>query len=488
MSRIGRRIGAGSGAEIPRYIKHPAGSSGNSWLAQNDPIDAGTAHIIDSNISHLSAECARHLVWDHTVGATAAVDGWDADYSDSPNANGSADGLPWIIAWDNRTARCYPLPAMIADRDLPEGGLGLREIRVQIYADVNTDNSLRLFAAITPTEAPPTEGSLALATAYGTINAPTTATSGLKRIEITLRAELPAGPPREEWVHSAGGDGINAATVPVHAGYLWVGWKSSDAANEIHAISAYEVPGPITVAPNEAGGMLVWYRADTCSFDSDSYYANVSRLLDLSGNERHADFVGGTKAFYGQGWGTVLVTGDGAAPMLYFQDGSQYSCPHESALNPTTWTMFFVWNPDGGSMTSSWVSLFNKGTYTGGTGKGFGISDRTHSGAYTNVSAWVDTETTYYVDHAFPALTSVLWVTYDGNTLQLFRNNISVGTVAKVGYLANSGDLVVGGMDGDLGNQGFCGAFGECGLYDRVLTNQERNDLWMNYFKPRYQL
>ena len=483
MSRIGRRIGAGSGAEIPRYIKHPAGSSGNSWLAQNDPIDAGTAHIIDNNLSHLSAECARHLVWDHTVGATAAVDGWDADYSDSPNTAGGADSLPWSIAWDNRTARCYPLPAMIADRDLPEGGLGLREIRVQIYADVNTDNSLRLFAAITATEAPPTEGALALATAYGTISAPTTATSGLKRIEIALRAELPAGPPREEWAHNAGGDTANAATVPVHAGYLWVGWKSSDAANEIHAISAYEVPGPTVVAPNEAGGMLVWYRADACAFDSDSYYTSVSRLLDISGNERHATFAGGSKAGYGQGWGTVLLTGDGTAPMLYFGNG-QYACPHESALNPTTWTMFFVWTQDG--TYPSWNSLFNKGTYTGGTGKGFGLSDRTHSGTNA-VSAWVDTETSYYVDHATGDPT-LYWVTYDGNTLQLFRNNISVGTVAKVGYLANSGDLVVGGMDGDLGVQGFYGAFGECGLYDRVLTNQERRDLWDNYFKPRYKL
>lgn len=485
MSRIGRRIGAGSGAEIPRYIKHPAGSSGNSWLAQNDPIDAGTAHIIDSNLSHLSAECARHLVWDHTVGAMAAVDGWDADYSDSPNATGSASDLPWMIAWDNRTARCYPLPAMIADRDLPEGGLGLREIRVQVYADVNTDNSLYLFAAITPTEAPPTEGSLALGTAYGTIEAPTTATAGLKRIEIVLRAELPAGPPMEEWTHGAGGDGNNAATVPVHAGYLWVGWKSSDALNEIHAISAYEVPGPMIVAPNEAPGMLVYYRADTCAFDGDDYYESVSRLLDLTGNERHATFSGGAKASYGQFWGAVLLTGDGSAPMLYFDNG-QYSCPHESALNPSAWTMFFVWTRDT-SGTATWNSLFNKGTYTGGTGKGFGLSDRGHAGI-TNLSAWVDTETTYYVDYATSSLCAVVWVTYDGNDLQMFVNNVSIGTVAKVGYLANSGDLVVGGMDGDLGNQGFTGAFGECGLYDRVLTAQERRDLWDNYFKPRYKL
>jgi hypothetical protein len=273
-------------------------------------------------------------------------------------------------------------------------------------------------------------------------------------------------------------------TVPVHTGFLWVGWQNTDALNEIHSISAYEVPGPVTLAPNEAGGLLVWYRSDSVATTSDDYYAGVNRLLDLSGNERHANLSNGAGAAYGQGFGTVqLTTNDGSTPMLYF-DSSQYSCPHESALNPTTWTMFFAWKPDGAHPT--WNSLFNKGTYTGGTGKGFGLSNRNHA-ATTVVSGWVDTETTYYVDHSIPGETELLWLTYDGSTLQLFRNNISVGTVAKVGYLANSGDLVVGGMDGDLGGQGFVGAWGECGLYDRCLTGTERRELWDNYFQPRYR-
>lgn len=487
MSRIGRRLGAGSSTEIPRYIKHPAGSSANSWLQATDPIDAGSAHIIDNNLSHLSAECARHLVWDHTVGATAATDGWDANYSDSPNAAGGSTALPWEIAWDHRTARCYPIPALIADRDLPEGGLGLREIRVQVYADVNAPgNSLKVFAAITSTEAPPTEGALALATAYGTVEATTAEpSSGLLRIQVIVRAELPAGPPQEEWEQYAGGNGNNAGSVPVHAGFLWVGWHSTDAANEIQSISAYEVPGPITVAPNEAGGQLVWYRADNVATDDDAYYSAVSRLLDLSGNERHADFAGGTKAGYGQGVGTVVLTSDLSAPMLYFGNG-QYACPHESALNPSTWTMFFLWcNDSFGAAT--WLSLFNKSDAA--TNRGFGLADRTHGGTGTPASAYVDDEAVSFVDYALASLTTRLfWVTYDGSTLQFFVNNISAGTVAKVGYVTSSAPLVVGGKYGDYGNQGFFGAFGECGLYDRVLTNAERNDLWYNYFKVRYKL
>ena len=486
MSRIGRRIGAGSGANLPRYIKHPAGSSGNAWFAQNDPIDSGTAHVVDNNVSHLSAECARHLVYDHSVGATQATDGWDADYSDAPNNAAATTELPWRISWDYRTARCYPLPAMIADRDLPEGGLGLREIHVQVYADVNT-TGLYLFAALTATEAPPTEGALALGTAYGTVEAPEAATVGLKRIEIILRTDRPAGPPRDAWSTAGVSGAIVEGSVPVHSGYLWVGWLSDNASNEIHAISAYEVPGPLAAAPNEVEGLLVWYRADSCVYDADTYYAAVQRLLDLSGNERHATFSGGAKAGYGQYWGAVLVTNDGSAPKLYF-DGGQYSCPHESALNPATWTMFFVWRRDV-SWTPTWCSLFNKARYDGGaaTGKGFGLSDRTHAG-HTNISAWVDTETVSYVDYATSSDARLVWITYDGNTLQMFVNNISIGTVAKVGYLSSTGDLVVGGMDDDLGNQGFTGAFGECGLFNRVLTTQERRDLWENYFKPRYQV
>jgi hypothetical protein len=271
----------------------------------------------------------------------------------------------------------------------------------------------------------------------------------------------------------------------VHTGFLWVGWNNSNAANEIQSVSAYEIAGPSAAAPNEAGGLLAWYRSDAIATTSDDYYAGVNRLLDLSGNERHANLSNGSGATYGQGVGTVLLTDDLTAPMLYF-DGSQYSCLHESALNPTTWTMFFVWKKDGLG-APAWVSLFNKGTYNGTEGHGFGLADRTHSGGATVVSGWVDDESLYFVDHTITSETEILWLTYDGSTLQLFKNNISVGTVAKVGYLTNSGDLVIGGMDGDLGGQGFTGAFGECGLYDRVLTGTERNDLWWNYFRPLYR-
>lgn len=477
MSRIGRRLGAGSGSEVPQYIKHPLASSGNSWFLQADALDAGAAHIIDSNISHLDAVNVRHLVWDHTVGVIANTDGWDAAYSDSPNSAGGATSLPWCIAWDYRTARCYPLPAMIADRDLPDGGLGLREIRVQLYVDLAAVNSIKFFAALTPTEAPPTAGALALATAFGTVESPTVhPSSGLLRVEVVLRTETPAGQPMEMW-----------GTVPVHQAFLWVGWQNTDAANEIHSISAFEVSGPVTLAPNEAGGLLAWYRSDAIATESDDYYAGVVRLLDISGNERHASRSYGPGAAYGQGYGTQMLTADGTTPMLYFSE-TQYSCPHESALNPSTWTMFFVWIKDSGPATF-WNSLFTKGTYDGGaaTGEGFGLSDRNHSAGKTVVSAWVDSETTSFVDHTVTGETEVLWVTYDGSTLQLFKNNISVGTVAKVGYLANSGDLVIGGMDGDLGGQNFTGAFGECGLYDRCLTGTERRELWDNYFQPRYR-
>lgn len=490
MSRIGRRLGAGSGAEIPQYIKHPAGSSGNSWLSQGDPIDAGTAHIVDNNISHLDAECMRHLVWDHAIGALANTDGWDANYSDSPNAAGGTDALPWCIAWDYRTARSYDLPAQVADRDLLDGGLGLREIRVEIYADVSMGTNLYLFAALTPTDAPPTEGAIALATAYGTLEAPLSVSgSGLLRIEIVLRTENPAGPPLEAW-RTGTTTAQEQTSVPVHGGYLWVGWHSDSALNEIHSISAFEMPGPVTTTPGELGGTLVWYRADSIDANSDDYYADANRLLDLSGNERHADFAGGTKAFYGQGVGTVQLTTDGAAPMLYFSGaGGQYACPHESALNPSAWTMWFVWHDDNGSASVPWLSLFNKGSWDSGAskGKGFGLSDRTHAGAYTNVSGWVSDEIANFVDYTLSGETEVLWLQYDGAALQLWRNNVSMGSLAVGGALNDPGDLVVGGMDGDLGNQGFCGAWGECGLVNRACTDRERNDLWNTYFKPRYR-
>ena len=47
---IGQRV-------VTRYIKHP--SAANGYLADGDPLDAGSAHVIHSNLSHLSYRNVR---------------------------------------------------------------------------------------------------------------------------------------------------------------------------------------------------------------------------------------------------------------------------------------------------------------------------------------------------------------------------------------------------------------------------------------------
>jgi hypothetical protein len=216
------------------FIRMPTG--GADFLQDGDSLDAGTAHHIDSNLSHLVAESQRHWVSNRILriwGNTTDI----ATYYDNV-AEGSESSEPlYTIAWSHKTALQYgPFPAII-DRALttPPGGLTIRRVRVKVdVRDASGPAPVDIYAALTSSPEPPTSGNLVFAET--TLNSsPATATFDLD-VAAPMR-------PREVW-RCRSADGGGSILVPVVPVWLWVGrhWVGGSSGGQIRAVSAYEVP------------------------------------------------------------------------------------------------------------------------------------------------------------------------------------------------------------------------------------------------------
>ncbi len=140
----------------------------DSWLADGRPIDAGTAMIIDSNLSHLSYESLRHLVMMPGIGGMkGAGNCWNnlADGAPPAPPAGTTTALEAEISWDRRCARRYGAFPGIQDRAVTTGGAALRSIKFRVYAlsgVVTTGTgTLTMYVAVTRSSAPPDLGYLA---------------------------------------------------------------------------------------------------------------------------------------------------------------------------------------------------------------------------------------------------------------------------------------------------------------------------------------
>lgn len=216
-----------------RYVRHPAAASG--WIVDNKPIDAGSAHILDSNCSHLSYESLRHWVADLGPGTIAYQGrGYDGlrDIAE-PDSTFSVSGVH-AISWDRRTAVRYGPFHLITDQslgDLP--GLGHRNVRVRVDANGGANSSLTLFAALTPRAEPPLNGCLTFASKVLT-------SSGRQAADIDLvpANTLPRSPYHRLPCRRDGARGLT--DVQAAWAHLWVGWYSTHGSDAVVGISAWE--------------------------------------------------------------------------------------------------------------------------------------------------------------------------------------------------------------------------------------------------------
>lgn len=255
MSRIGERLGAGTGADLPRYIKHPPGGAG--WQGDAKAIDAGSAMILDNNLSHLSHESCRHIGTAMGPGELDAGQNgtWtgspapenrsydDVPYREPPTTGGGTVKAAELVAWDERTCHEWgPFPA-IQDRPLPNGGYGPRKVRVSVHVSTDSDGLLWLVAALTDSPDPPDVSHLVMATAAGTIdNADPVPLSGGEAIyDLDLEAPDPVAADAVETCRADGAHG--SVTTTIAELYVWLGFYRGAGSPpvRVHGASVYEM-------------------------------------------------------------------------------------------------------------------------------------------------------------------------------------------------------------------------------------------------------
>lgn len=232
---IGQRV-------VTRYVKHPAVASGH--LADGDPLDAGTAHIVHSNLSHLSERNVRLVA--HALGP-GEVD-WQGAWSgviDETQIVGAVDVYSLIPWYRDRTAKLFgPLALSMARVQTAPAGLVPRKIRVVVQgtksAMVGTD--LYVYAVLTATCDTPIR-SLRYATATASKSAGGSDT--LCVFNLTLTPELVR--PTQEWPCREASSGLGA-TAAITPAWLWVGWRSTTTLglvgsdpDTIESISVFEI-------------------------------------------------------------------------------------------------------------------------------------------------------------------------------------------------------------------------------------------------------
>lgn len=231
---IGQRV-------VTRYIKHPAAASG--YLADGDPLDSGSAHIVHSNLSHLSERNIRLVA--HALGP-GEVD-WQGAWSgviDETQNGVSADTYELIPWYRDRTAKLFgPLALSMARVQTAPAGLVPRKVRVVVQGTKSTQSgtTLYVYAALTATCDTPIR-SLRYATA--TASKAAGGSDTLCVFDLLLTPELVR--PTQEWPCREASSGLGA-TAAITPAWVWVGWRSTTTAapsgdpDTIESISVFEV-------------------------------------------------------------------------------------------------------------------------------------------------------------------------------------------------------------------------------------------------------
>jgi hypothetical protein len=232
-SALGETMEAGTSA---RYYKHPSGSS--SWLQDGKPLDSGSAHILDNNLSHLGAESVRCWVADYAPFSISDDGGYGNIVGETnPDAGPEAaqNATPAEVIWERTTSAVYgPFPA-IADHEISDrGGLTVRKVRVKFRVVATVANGLRVMCALTRSEQTPLEDQIAFG--YDLVNA-----TGETVRTIDLEADVPLDPrpgPRSR-VDNVTNQAVVSQEIPV---WLWVSARQLLAGSYgVVSVSAYEV-------------------------------------------------------------------------------------------------------------------------------------------------------------------------------------------------------------------------------------------------------
>lgn len=232
---IGERV-------VERYVKHPPAASG--WLADGDPLDAGTAHLVHSNLSHLSERNVRLVA--HTTGPGEITDptttnGWAGiiDATQDPATTDAYALIPWER--DANAFMCGPVALSHTRIGVSPAGLYPRKVRVVVQGTKSTAGltDLTVYAVLTATPDTPLR-SQRYAVASASQSALGSVTAFL--FDLTLATASPLRP-AEEWRCRASGASEGASSLVVPA-WVWVGWRSNTTGvnpDTVESVSVFEV-------------------------------------------------------------------------------------------------------------------------------------------------------------------------------------------------------------------------------------------------------
>lgn len=202
-------------------------TSPDVWT-NGQPIDAGTAMILDSNLSQQARESLHHLGC--ALGPGLLISETQTSefvhLLDQETPSNAASQVRQV-GWTQARAMCFGPFDLTQDCRLTDGIVS-RRVVVSVDCDAGTTSSLVLYAAVTQGPAIPTD-----TTCLGFARTPVT-TASRTTVEITLSVQPVAGVVRR------GQQNPSEMTTFTDA-YVWLAWRATNTADYLYAVSIYEV-------------------------------------------------------------------------------------------------------------------------------------------------------------------------------------------------------------------------------------------------------
>jgi hypothetical protein len=233
----------------PKYWKHPAAGNASSFVANGKPMDAGTWSRYVNNYSVLHWEGTRHVLCDVGPGDVSISEGgdWDALSETIPDEDQRSGNTHQEISWrliagssvnERPNARVYgPFP-VIFDRAELDTGPEIYARAYRITATLYGTTDFTMYAALTSSLRPPSEGYLDLETFDATGTSAASPETMDKYLVPVMRIDSSSPEKR----HSSGYADDGSSIVHVHECYLWLGWKMAGAGTSGWlSVSAWEL-------------------------------------------------------------------------------------------------------------------------------------------------------------------------------------------------------------------------------------------------------
>jgi hypothetical protein len=202
-------------------------ASTDVWL-NGDSIDAGTAMILDSNLSQQSRESLHHLGC--ALGPGLLVSESQTSeflYILDQETPSNAASQVQQVGWTQNRSMCFGPFDLVQDTRLTDGNTS-RRVTVVVDCDASTTSSLVLYAAVTQGPAIPTDTTF-LAFARSPV-----VTASRARHTITLSVQPVAGIVRR-------GQQNPTEMTTYSDAYVWLAWRATSESDYIYAIDCWEV-------------------------------------------------------------------------------------------------------------------------------------------------------------------------------------------------------------------------------------------------------